>query len=447
MPNAFSKEEKVAFDQLLEGFNDALVMSRNVSIYNYNQTDAARTTAMPSAPIPPLSSSANYGTVWRPQPYIMTSVQSTPGIGITFTDKTQLTVPASITTVRTSAWAMNSVELRDALQEGRLAAGANQKLASDINVAVMQAATGLGSLVVPIGTPAGSFDDIALCDAIMNETGVAADSRYLSLSTRSYNGLAGNVVGSTRSFGANNRSDKAFERAYVGMVSSFETYKQDYALRLAGNSATTATTDTTNLGAGVGVNYLPRATNTGVAGVLNVDNRFQTIAVNNGTLFQVGDAFTIANIEAVHLITKQSTGQPKTFRVVAINGNDVTITPPIISAANSPTEAQLQYKNCERVGAGSATAAITFLNTKVVGATDLNCFWHKSAIELLPGRLAIPENAGVAVMRASTDQGIEVVMQKQFNIASSLTEYRLDVLFGTAVLNTEMVGVLLFDQP
>jgi len=49
-------------------------------------------------------------------------------------------------------------------------------------------------------------------------------------------------------------------------------------------------------------------------------------------------------------------------------------------------------------------------------------------------------------MRATTDQGIEVVMQKQFNIASSLTEYRLDVLFGTAVLNTEMVGVLLFGQ-
>ena len=50
-------------------------------------------------------------------------------------------------------------------------------------------------------------------------------------------------------------------------------------------------------------------------------------------------------------------------------------------------------------------------------------------------------------MRATTDQGIEVVMQKQFNIASSLTEYRLDVLFGTAVLNTEMCGILLFDQP
>ena len=30
MANAFNKEERVAFENILEGFNDALVMSRNV---------------------------------------------------------------------------------------------------------------------------------------------------------------------------------------------------------------------------------------------------------------------------------------------------------------------------------------------------------------------------------------------------------------------------------
>jgi hypothetical protein len=436
MANAFSKEEKVAFDQLLEGFNDALVMSRNVNVYNYNQTDAARTTAMPT------SVSPNYGTVWRPQPYIMPSVTSVPGTPVTFSDKTQLTVPASITDLKTVAWGMTSTELRDALQEGRLAQGANQKLASDINVAVMQTATTLGSLVVTTGTPAGSFDDIALCDSLMNETGVPGDSRYLSLSSRSYNGLAGNVVGTTRSFGANNRSDKAFERAYVGMVSSFETYKQDYALRKTAYAGGVITVSTLN--AGGNVNYVPLATNTGVAGILNVDNRFQTITLSSNVGVAAGDAFTIDGIEAVHLITKQPTGQPKTFRVVSVGAaNTVVITPPIISADNLPTEAELQYKNCERAGVGLAAAAITFLNTTTA---DYNCFWHKSAIELLPGRLAIPENAGVAVMRASTDQGLEVVMQKQFAISTSLTNYRVDVLFGTALLNPEMAGILLFDQ-
>ena len=49
-------------------------------------------------------------------------------------------------------------------------------------------------------------------------------------------------------------------------------------------------------------------------------------------------------------------------------------------------------------------------------------------------------------MRATTDQGIEVVMQKQFDLPTSTTRFRLDVLFGTAVLNTEMCGILLFGQ-
>ena len=34
MANAFSKEERVAFEDILEGFQDALVLSRNVSVYN-----------------------------------------------------------------------------------------------------------------------------------------------------------------------------------------------------------------------------------------------------------------------------------------------------------------------------------------------------------------------------------------------------------------------------
>ena len=34
MSNSFSKEERVAFEDILEGFNDAFVLSRNVSIYN-----------------------------------------------------------------------------------------------------------------------------------------------------------------------------------------------------------------------------------------------------------------------------------------------------------------------------------------------------------------------------------------------------------------------------
>jgi hypothetical protein len=426
MSNSFSKEERVAFEDILEGFQDALVLSRNVSVYNTDQTMMER---------------AN-NTIWRPQPYIAQSINSTPGTPISgYQGMTQLAVPATLGFSKTVPWEMTSLELRDALQEGRLGNSAKQKLASDINIAIMNAAAGLGSLVVPIAAAAGDYDDVALCDAIMNEQGVPDYDRFMALSSRDYNGLAGNLVGTARSFG-NQKSDKAYERSYVGMVAGFDTYKMDYANRqTAAAGGGSITIDTS--GAGTQANYAPQATSTSVGGQINVDNRFQTVTVSSTTGVAAGDAFTIAGVFAVHHITKQSTGQLKTFRVVSVtNGTTMVITPPIIGAQSVATDAQLQYKNAE-VSAPSNTAAITFLN---VNTASVNVFWQRDSLEILPGRYAVPSDAGVAVMRATTDQGIELVLQKFYEIDSMTIKYRMDTLFGVVNKNTEMSGILLFNQ-
>jgi hypothetical protein len=103
---------------------------------------------------------------------------------------------------------------------------------------------------------------------------------------------------------------------------------------------------------------VPVATTASTGGVLNVDNRYQTVTVSTTTGVVAGDAFTIDGIEAVHHITKRSTGELKTFRVIeVVNGTSMVISPPIISAAITPTDAELQYQNVEVVAAG-ATAAI-----------------------------------------------------------------------------------------
>lgn len=427
MANAFSKEERVAFEDLLEGFQDALVLSRNVSVYNTDQTMMER---------------AN-NVIFRPQPYIAQSIGTTPGTAIpSYQGMTQLSVPATLGFSRTVPFELTTLELRDALQEGRLGESAKQKLASDINVAIMNAAAGLGSLVVPIAAASGDYDDIALCDAIMNEQGVPDYDRFLALSSRDYNGLAGNLAASTRSFG-NPKSDKAYERSFVGTVAGFDTYKMDYAnrqLAAAGGGAITIDTDA----AGSQANYLPQATSTAIGGQINVDNRFQTVTVSSTTNVAAGDSFTIAGVDAVHHITKQSTGQRKTFRVVTVDsGTTMTITPPIIGAQGvSPADAQLQYKNVD-VAAPSNTAAITFLN---VNTAQVNVFWQRDSLEILPGRYAVPADAGVAVMRASTDQGIELVMQKFYDIDSMTIKYRMDTLFGVVNKNPEMSGILLFNQ-
>lgn len=427
MANAFSKEERVAFEDLLEGFHDALVLSRNVGIYNTDQTMMARTNDV----------------IWRPMPYIAQSISSTPGTPIGgYQDMTQLSVPATIGFSRTVPWTMTTLDLRDALQEGRLGEAAKQKLASDINLAIMNAAANLGSLVVDIGAAAGTYDDVALCDSIMNEQGVADYDRFLALSSRDYNGLAGNIAGAaaaaTRSFGGN-KSNTAFERSFVGMVAGFETFKFDYANRLTGAAGGATLIDTQ---AAANNYYVPAATSTATSGeTQNVDNRFQTITVDNTVGVVAGDAFTISGVEAVHHITKQGTGQPKTFRVVqVVNGTDLVITPPIISAQGG-SDAELQYQNC--IVTPAAAAPFTWLN---VNTAAVNVFWQRDALELLPGRYAVPTDAGTAVMRATTDQGIEVVMQKFYDIDSMTIKYRLDTLFGVVNKQPEMSGILLFNQ-
>jgi hypothetical protein len=430
MANSFSKEERVAFEDILEGFNDALVLSRNVSIYNTDQTMMERTN----------------NVIWRPMPYISQSFGGSLSLDMTanFKDYTQLAVPATIGFNRSVPWIMNAVELRDALQENRLGDSAKQKLASDINVQIMNAASSLGSLVVPRAGAASGYDDIAEADAIMNEQGVQMFDRYAAVSSRDYNNMAGNIANGLASIGARafngNKSNMAYERAFVGTVAGFETYKMDYANRIAAAAGVAATIDTQ---AAANNYWVPVATSTAVTGeVSNVDNRFQTITISDTTGVVAGDCFTIEGVEAVHHITKQGTGEPKTFRVVqVVDGTDLVITPPIISAQGN-TDSELQYKNC--IVTPNAAANIDYINT---GASAINPFWQKDALEILPGRFAIPSDSGAAIMRGTTDQGIELVMQKFYDINTMNIKYRLDTLFGVVNKQPEMSGIILFNQP
>ena len=423
MANAFSKEERVAFEDILEGFQDALVLSRNVSLYNTNSTEMERTN----------------NVIWRPEPYIM---QSFTGTDMTsnFKDDTQLAVPATLGFSKSVPWVLTATELRDALQEGRLGTGAKQKLASDINVAINNVAALQGTLVVKRTTAASGFDDVAQADTLMNESGVPQFDRYLALSSRDYNGMANNLSALSRSFG-NTKSNTAYEKAYVGPVSGFETFKMDYAYRkaaqLGGSGLTISTLD-------AAVNYyIPKATSTaGTGETQNVDNRYQTVTVSSTTNVAAGDAFTIAALNNVHMITKQDTGSLKTFRVISVtNSTTMVISPPIITnqVAN---DASAQYQNCV-INTKSATSAIVFLNTV---AAPVNVFWQKDALEILPGRYAVPTDAGAAVMRGATDQGIELVMTKQYDINTMKTKYRVDTLFGVVNKQPEMSGIILFSQ-
>jgi hypothetical protein len=427
----FSKQETVFFDKLLAGFDDALIFGRNVSVYNAD----------------PVVLERSQGTAfWRPVPYVSVVIDGAAGtdISASFGDVTQLSVPIGLGYDKTVPWKMTSNDLNDPQQRDRKMASATQALSSAINISVANVAALQSTLTVKRTVAASGFDDLAAADSLMIEQGLVGDvgRRVSVLHARDYNNMASAIAKPATS--ANSKVNPAYERGYVGQVSSFDTYKAEYTYRLTAAAGVTVTMSAANQ------YYTPKATSTATTGeVQNVDNRYQTIsiAVTSGTV-KVGDKFTIAGVNAVNHITKADTGQLKTFTITAIvtgagGTGTVQISPPIISGQGA-TKPELEYQNVTATPANGA--AITFLNTVACNASP---FWDERAIELLPGRTGVDEglaSAGAAYMRGSTELGIELFMYKFFDINTKVYKYRFDARWGVGMTNPEMCGVVLFSQ-
>ncbi len=429
MPHNFSKQETALFDRVLEGFSDAMVMSKNVTV----NSEASDQTIERS----------QGGQIWRPMPYIATVFD---GVDQTsnFRDYTQLMVPVTIGFQKSVPVQFTSAEARDLdYQMNQMERAAVQGLGSAVNQAVLNTVAVQGSLVVRRTVAASGYDDLALADALMNETGVPQGDRCIALNTRDYNAMAGNLAARQTFQGDVSR---AYRNALVGEgIAGFDVFKMDTGLRLP--LAVPGASVVVN---GANQRYVPRATSTASSGEIGlVDNRFQTLAITVGAggALKVGDKFTIANVNAVHPITKLDTGQLKTFTIRAIltgggtaGANTIQISPPIIAADSSPTPQEVQYKNVTVTPANSAV--ITMLNTANAG---VNPFWHKSSIELIPSRPG-RNVGGMDFLQASTDQGLTIQMSRQTAINDLSGKYRWDCWFGVGNLNPEMNGIMLFNQ-
>lgn len=423
--NSFNKQETVAFEKVFAGFEDGLVVSHLFGKYLVDDALAER--------------SGN--TVWRPMPYIAQSFTGIDQSANFNRNYTQLAVPTTLSYSHSVPLTLSATELRDLLQQERLGEAAMQRLASDINLDCSNLAALTGTVFVKRTTAAAGFDDVAQIDAAFNRMGVPMSGRKALYSSADYNAMAKDLAG--RQNLVTGKTLTAYETAYVGKVASFDTYKLDYAYRLTAAAGVTVTVN------GANQRFVPasQALDAGGLVYVNKDNRYQNLAitVTSGTV-KVGDAFTIAGVNEVHHITKQDTGNLKTFRVTAIvsgggGTGTIQICPPIIAADSSPTDPELQYKNVTATPASGA--AITWLNT-VSGSA--NPFWQSDAFEIMPGRYKPQEDAGLSIMSATTDQGITVTMTRQGAIGDLSTKYRWDVFYGLVNKQPQMSGIEMFSQ-
>lgn len=414
MANQFNKEEVVLFEQVLEKFDSDNIVAKRAARFNQPGKEMQR----------------RGDSVWRPQPMISTTVD-----GLDITSKigsvTQLSVPATLSTIENVPFQLNAKELRDEMYREQKARSAAQALSAVVNRAMANNIKTWGSLTVKVAGALTGYDDISLADALMIENDIINMDKTMVLNARDYNKMAGNLASRT----LRQRSELALSNAELGDIAGFDTFKTSF-----GPSLTAAA------GSSITVNgeqkYVPVSTSTASSGeVENVDNRTMDLTVSSTTNVAAGDKFTIANVNAVSHVNKNDTSQLKTFTVIeVVDSTTLKIAPPIIVKGDS--DAETDYANCSQAAGDSA--ALVFLNTDTA---QTNMFFVNDSIEIFGGRLAFDDDmAGVAVTRMMTDSGIEIIFAKQGDVKTGVSTYRFTVFFGVTNLNPEMNGVLLGGQ-
>ena len=419
MATSFTKQEQVMFDKVIEGFDDLLVISKGAELYDPLTAQEA----------------VNAGDkFWIPAPMIGASYDGFDQ-SANFDGLTQLNVPASVGYHKAIPKTLSSKNLRNTFAMEQFGRAAKQKLASDVNMACFNTAALYGSVVSKRTAAATGYDDVADLDVRFTRIGVPQDGRMAFYAPSAMNAMAGNLASRSEDSA---RSKNAYERALIRHdVAGFEVFKNDQEINL------TAATGGAILINGANQRTVPSATTTSAGLTENKDNRYTDLVVDGGTYanVKVGDAFTIAGVYELHLVTKKNTGQLKTFRVIdKPAANTIRAYPAIIDAAEGSI-GSVEYANVSATPADNA--ALTWLNTT---AAPMNPFFRKESLILIPGSFAVDPDDGWQVMRATTELGIGITYTRQGAIGDLSTKVRWDIDFGTALLNPEMAGVQLFGQ-
>jgi hypothetical protein len=420
MANQFTREVTVMFEEMVMGFDDMLTTGKLA-----NKFRPASDTEM----------QRSGDQMWIPAPNIAASYDGFDQTS-NFGDFTDMVIPISIGFHKSANGKMSAKDLRDPLQLANYAKAAKQKLSSDVNLALFNTVALQGSQVVKRTTAPTGYDDIALADAQLTEQGITTADRVMLLSPRSYNAMASNLAKPQTS--GLSQTMTAFEKSYLGAVAGFDTYKNDQTFRLTAAGGGTTTVN------GANQYWVPKATSTAATGeTANVDNRYSTLAVTATTYANIkaGDAFTIAGVNSVHMITKQDTGQLQTFRVIGKPAAGVILVAPAIISGGGGTKAELEYRNVTATPANGA--AITWLNTVTA---DVNPFFIKDNLLLIPGSFTVKAEDGWKSMTGTTELGIAITYVEQGNINDLSVKYRWDIDFGTSLLQPQFAGIELFNQ-
>lgn len=408
MANSLGKDLEMAFEEFVEGFDAACVVSREV------QTRFPDQVAMQRA-----------GDI----EYIRQDFNANISTGLdisgeTPTDVIDRFIPMSYRSPDNTLYYLDAKEQRDPVYRREMGKAAARRLAASIETNMLATIAARAGIVVK-KTGALTWDDAATAEALLLARGVAGPGmqRKLFLNPFDYKDIAKDL-GNRAYLGT--PSMDAYERSKIPGIAGFESFRTD----IVANSTVTGTVTSTLVN---GANQ--RLTVAAMSGDVPQDNRQMTLNCDGANVGNVkaGDSFTLPTVFALHHISKENTGQLQTFRVISNTAGALVITPAIITAG--------PYANCSNSPADNE--ALTFLNT---ATKPVNAFWTEDACMLSFGKLAFPSGEGAQVMTATTKQGVPLIMSYNFNHLTAKTSVRFTTLYACTVLQPEKAGIIIANQ-
>jgi hypothetical protein len=159
-----------------------------------------------------------------------------------------------------------------------------------------------------------------------------------------------------------------------------------------------------------------------------------TVNAITGT-FVVGDIITIANVNAINRVTKQTTGRLRQFVItvaVATNGTTLSIYPSIIPSSTGVAGGPaVQYQT---VDSSPVSGAAVSLYTNASAVYNVSFRYAPQAFTMATGELPLPANKVTA--RHKYDN-VSLRSIKDYVIGTDQEVTRVDVLFGSLAVRPE----------
>lgn len=278
-------------------------------------------------------------------------------------------------------------------------------LASAIEAQVITDA--LKSAYLTVDNPDGvlSFEEALRANKLLSDQNAPAD-RFMLTNTTGTIQVVNNVK---NQFNSQSQIGRQYEEGLMFRSAGFDWYE-------------TSTMPTQTLGAETG--YLVNGANQTGNGLI----------VDTGAgAFKAGDRFTIAGVFTVNPATKQNTGTLQTFVVTAdkaAGAGTIAISPALLGPGNdNQTINALPADN----------AALTFQGA--ANGTGVNLAFARDFVTFATVDLQMPP-AGTAKASRMEFDGLSMRMVQDFDTRNDQMLYRLDILWGSAVLRPEL-GVVI----